>query len=385
MSNAEVSSSQMNELLNKSGLLRIPLHLGRVLSQHEPAIVDAYPSPASKKIDQDGIPFAFRYPGQRPETSFVVIKGSVDACSVSTEDNPSFYINTTSVLESEAVFNLDDILQSLEAAPMAERYPIIAFGSNANPGQLAQKFKDLEGADQNIVPTMVAKIKRVVPVYAARIGINGYIFTDLFPAGDDVESRVHVNFLSRPQLGAMDATEKAYSLCEVPNLELETHDGLGYRMSAYLYVGREDSLGANILVDDQSRPIRLAEISTSGGNLDELFAVMTQTEAQRYIFDVAGHKIADALKLHVTPKDEVDLIKLIINRKDEPRLASFRSYVKENEGGQPLGRMVGRYIQQAMSDTGRTIQASGLRKIIPKEAQDINLEQALTFSELKDK
>jgi len=289
------------------------------------------------------------------------------------------------VMDGEAVFNLDDFLRSTEAAIMAERYPIVAFGSNANPGQLAQKFRDLEGVDQNVVPTMLAKIKRVVPVYAARIGINGYMFTDLFPAGEDVKTTVHVNFLSQPQLEAMDATEKAYSLCEIADVELETQDGQGYTTSAYLYIGREDDQGANILTDSQDRPIRLAEISARGETLEEQFAVMSQTETQRYIFQIAGDKIARKLLLPDVLSNEVDLVKIIINRKNDPRLASFRTHIQENESDQPLGRMVGRYIQNAIYDTGRTAQASGLRKLIPKEAQDIQLQDAKTLADLKSR
>ncbi len=362
----------------------IPLVLGRTLSKQNVTLVKEYPSPGSKKLDESGRPLALQYPGQRPETSFSIVNDQVNACLVSSENGAHFYINNLAEDGDELVYDLNDFLRSKEAMPIEERFPVIAFGSNANPGQLAQKFKKFEGTDRDIVPTMTASLRGVVPVYAARIGINGYVFTDLFPASQAIESQVHINFLSKSQLQAMDETEKAYSLCRIPDVSLQTLEAGGYKTSAYLYVGKEHSQGANILVDAAGRPIRLAEISARGGDLDEQFAVMSQAEVQKYIYEIAAGRIAEGLHLDKPPVDEVDLIKLIINRQQDARLAKLKDHIKLYEPNQPLGRVVGRQIQQAIASTGQTAIASGMRQRIAKDSQDIPLENARNFGELNN-
>jgi hypothetical protein len=376
-------TADIEQVYDHAGLLPVPQDLGRTLSKNTVTLVQQYPSPGNKALNESGIPYAMYYPGQRPETSFSLVGDNVNAIAASAGDEKLFYINAVTETGEELIYNLDDVLTSMEAAPMGKRYPVIAFGSNANPGQLAQKFKDLEGADREVVPTMIATIKGVVPVYSGRIGINGYVFTDLFPAAQDVESRVHINFLSEAQLRAMDATEKAYSLCKIEDVRLQTHEAEGYSTDAYLYVGREDEQGANILIDGEGHPIRLSEITTTGDGLDSKFSSMTQAEAQQYIFEVAGRDIASNLRLYEQPIDEVDLVKLIIDRKDDLRLEALREYIAKSEKPQPLGRVVGQKIQAAIEGNRITTKASGLRKIIPKQSQDVSLEDAQTFGELQ--
>src|SRR5579859_8119299 len=253
----------------------VPVSYGYGLSVVEanPATTD-FPSPGSK-TEVNGTPVALDYPGRRPEGSFslsggqvtlgkflesapiVVVEGEPQDES-QIKEAPAFYVKVKEENGKELVWNIDDLLEKAGALKMEDRIPVITFGSNANPGQLALKMEDpkLEGADKYIVPTLKAHVKRMPPVYVARIGINGYTFTDLVPTNDpNAKTEVYVNFLSRPQLEAVNATEGAYSLCELPDVSVDTADSEGIKMPAYLYVGRADSKTADILTDEQGRPI----------------------------------------------------------------------------------------------------------------------------------
>jgi hypothetical protein len=373
----------------------VPMSLGPLLNSISVRFVEEFPSPASKKLDENGVPFATRYPGERPTFaystfSYEVAPGVFIASpnefthAEDLERTPSFFVNARHSNGREYVFNIDDLLEAVDAEPLGQRYPVVAFGSNANPGQLFQKFNDLHGADKDIVPTLKAKVKGVVPVYVARIGLNGYVFTDLAPTADSsAECEVFVNFLSKLQLEAMDKTEKAYTLCEVPGVKIETSDRPEYETCAYLYVGRDDDMGARLLADGQGRPIRLAELKADGEELDKEFGVMTQDEVQKYIFDIAADAIADALLLDHLPRDELDIIRMIINRSKDRRLSRLRELNEQQSSPQPLGRLITKNkIQKAIEATGKTLPNNNIRSRIPKNRQDIPVEEAKSFHEL---
>jgi len=392
----------------------VPVGIGSHLKDVHIASSEEFPSPGSGKDDENGKPLALQYPGKRPEKSFSVFGGHVSpgeflashpvlsVDEVRAEGTPAFYVkvnneNSTSESSSfefddELVFNIDDLLSSVEAVPMKDRYPVIAFGSNANPGQLIQKFKDLEGADRNIVTTLHASVKGVVPVYVARIGLNGYVFTDLFPTDDpEAECEVFINFLSRAQLEAMDATEKAYSLCEISDVSIKT-SGEDFKTHAYLYVGKvkegeDGAKGAGVLTDEKGRPIRLAELNANGAKIDDEFGAMTQTEVQRYIYKIAGAHIADAFRLKEYPQNETEIARMIINRTKDERLDDFRQQAKTNaryikNGKFLLGRAINEAVQEAIRSTGRTTPERSIRGIIQEEMQDISVDRVKTFTEL---
>jgi hypothetical protein len=404
-----------NKLLESdTGIQPIPIEVGEYLKRSVVARVEDFPSPGSEGDDEKAIPVAMQYPGRRPDSSYSVFESQVTPGELLTRspsfavdniemgETPAFYVKVNSsndkdslksfTFNKDLIFNIDDLLTIFEAVPMRDRYPVIAFGSNANPGQLAQKFKDLEAADKNIVPTLRASVKGMVPVYVSRIGLKGYVFTDLFPTDDaEAECEVYVNFLSPAQLETMDSTEKSYSLCEVPNLCIKSSSGNNLVTNAYLYAGKveeeeNDAKGAGILADENGRPIRLAELSASGERIDEEFAAMTQPQVQEYIYGIAGSQIADYLRLESTPDDEIDIARMIITRKNDNRLSEFRREAKakaEAKGAKfLLGRAINEAIQEAIKTSGRTIPEKSIRVRIPKEMQDLSLDGLKNFSQL---
>jgi hypothetical protein len=408
---SNVRFSKLDALLEDSPG-SVPIYLGAKLRGVEIRNVDEFPSPGAKKDDDQGRPLALRYPGDRPEGSFSLNGQQISPVDISTRlsdegaahNQANFYINVedesapTKVgsyeFSSKLIYNINDVLRSLEALPIERRYPVIAFGSNANPGQLAQKFKELDGADKDIVPTLHASVNGMVPVYVARIGLNGYVFTDLYPTNNEkAECEVFINFLTPAQLEAMDATEGAYSLCEVPNVTIRgTASEETIISDAYLYVGKvkinnEGPKGAGILADNEGRPIRLAELNASGEGIDEEFAAMTQSEVQSYLHEVAGVHVAKFFRLEDAPNTTDDIIRMITNRQKDERLSNFRKWARgeseyKRNGKFLLGRAMNEAIQNAIKDTGRTMPEISIRSRIPEEKQDLSLDKLRTFGEL---
>lgn len=376
----------------------VPIEQGRQLhSTGKAEPTSEFPSPGSKKMD-GSLPVALQYPGKRPESSYSLTDDQVAlgrllesipvTTSVSLEKGLAFYVNVRGQDGRELVWNIDDLLENAGATKLEERIPVITFGSNANPGQLALKMEDLEGRpDKYIVPTLKARVKGMAPVYVARIGINGYTFTDLVPTQDpEAKTEVYINFLTRPQLEAVNATEGAYSLCELPDVLVDTADGEGIKTPAYLYVGRADAKAADILTDEHGRPIRLAELQTEGQGISEQFASMTQSEVQHYIAEIAREKVAAKLGIPVEQIGaDFDLVKLVINRNKDERLANFKAQLSPEDLKRFGGVLTQDVIQRSIKETGRVVSGRNIRDQIAPENLDKTLGDVKTFAELLEK
>ncbi|WP_157253988.1 hypothetical protein [Nonomuraea typhae] len=114
---------------------------------------------------------------------------------------------TSGVLVDDAylpVEEVDTLLVRLGRSSMAERYPIVAVGSNASPGQLLRKF-----GGHAVIPMTLADVDGVVPGVAAYVSRWGYV--PATPVGAPGErSRLFVLWLDERELVALDATEPNY-------------------------------------------------------------------------------------------------------------------------------------------------------------------------------
>lgn len=117
------------------------------------------------------------YPGRRPRFSFLFTTGGL------------YRIN---------VRNLNATLASRGLAPVNERYAILAYGSNACPGQL----KDKALTD---VPVLFGRLTGAQAVYAKRQTQRGYVPATLAEKPGSLWS--WVTFLTAEQLRTMDKSE----------------------------------------------------------------------------------------------------------------------------------------------------------------------------------
>lgn len=327
----------------------VPL-AAKPLSEQKNTHVDEYPAPREQ---------ALTYPGVRPETSFTNGDGA-EVWPVAVHEDPEsgeirFYINTES-----GVWDLNDALKLAGASLMEDRIPVVTFGSNANPGQLLNKFRELQDeTDRQIVPTTKAMLHDVAPVYVPKVGIWNYSFADLYPE-KGAETEVFVNWLSPAQLEKMHKTEKAYIFSQYSTIEL---GGTDLKLPAYLYAGN-----ASAYLGEDGRPVRLSTVNTTGSKLRAL----SQREIQEELLkDTKDHLI-----------DRFEHIKTVINEGDFSvgALHEVIQTMPEIIGldGTPLKKnMIGNAMAEYLASIERT--APTLLSAIPVENQNI---KPLTLGEL---
>ncbi|MCI0352392.1 MAG: hypothetical protein L0Z53_23490 [Acidobacteriales bacterium] len=160
----------------------------------------------ARRIPIDKFPFTpLTYPGKRPNFSFLFTPKGIYTLKV-----PS----------------LDRALAMLTLAPTAERYAVLAYGSNACPGQLLEKgFSD--------VPVIYGRLHGAEAVYAGRTNSRGYVPATI--ARKKGSGCSWITLLTKPQLKQMDISEGrrggSYALAELYNVRFL----VGRRTFAPLY------------------------------------------------------------------------------------------------------------------------------------------------------
>src|SRR5215467_7339852 len=131
------------------------------------------------------------YPGRRPRFSFLLTRAGIYRLKV---------------------HELDRMLGYFHLAPSAERYAVLAYGSNACPGQLLDK-------GLSDVPVIFGRLGGAQAVYARRTTKKGYVPATL---AKKCQSRYSwVTLLTREQLRIMDRSEgrpNVYALASVPDV-----------------------------------------------------------------------------------------------------------------------------------------------------------------------
>ena len=123
---------------------------------------------------------------------------------------------------------LTEALRSLGCAPGtyalgADRTPVLGYGSNASPQQLARKFYDFEGA-RGVLLNMRCSLRDFDSVYSALMSGYGSIPADL-QHSPGTTLHCFVTWLDAKQLERMDETEGGYHLAELEGVHLELEDG----------------------------------------------------------------------------------------------------------------------------------------------------------------
>ena len=114
---------------------------------------------------------------------------------------------------SNEVWDLDDALLFAGAAPMVDRRPVIAFGSNAAPAQLRDKFQLLT-PDERVVPVLRASVQGFVLGHSPHVSDPGYLPFVLVGNGAAALD-VSVLWLDPRQLGVLNRTEPNYELVQM--------------------------------------------------------------------------------------------------------------------------------------------------------------------------
>jgi len=109
---------------------------------------------------------------------------------------------------------LDATLRIASVAGVDERYPVLAYGSNAAPAQLLDKFGWLDPRDR-VVPVTVGRVEGFVLAHSAHISNPGYLPFVLVHGGAGEAIDVRVLWLDDTQLAALNETEPNYTLLPV--------------------------------------------------------------------------------------------------------------------------------------------------------------------------
>lgn len=99
-------------------------------------------------------------------------------------------------------------LEAVDAAPMSQRHPVLAVGSNAAPSQLRAKFAASAVCD--VVPITRVKVRGLMVGHSAHISAAGYI--PYAPLAGSARSPQHlsITWLDPEQLELINATEPNY-------------------------------------------------------------------------------------------------------------------------------------------------------------------------------
>jgi hypothetical protein len=123
------------------------------------------------------------YPGHRPEFSYILCDEHVRRV-----EHDQF----------------DAVLHDLGTETLEERHPVIAYGSNACPAQLAHKYRST--GRTHVIPMSRARIDGVAIGYSDHLTMYGAVPAKAF-AVPGVQTEVFVSWLDPEQLSRLDRSE----------------------------------------------------------------------------------------------------------------------------------------------------------------------------------
>jgi hypothetical protein len=130
------------------------------------------------------------YPGRRPPWSYVYADREIARLRPRGEE-----------LRLDDGTALEEFLRERGAAPLAERTPVLAVGSNGCPGRLAEKF-----GDGHVIPVLVGTVVGTAVVYGRRFAKYGALAATWHPTPCSWAT-VSLNWLDPVQVELMDASE----------------------------------------------------------------------------------------------------------------------------------------------------------------------------------
>jgi hypothetical protein len=312
------------------------------------------------------------YPGGRPGHGFTLVDGLVlPARAAQGQSGPAFGVKTP-----EGIMHLDDLLEARNVALMADRIPVVSFGSNGSPSQLAYKYAPQQNkqgyitnpGDHVIVPTLTGTMCDVAAAYSSRLGVYGYVFAEMIEA-PGATTHVSVNFLSPDQHKQMMDTEQNYEFCDLGQVCL---DGLEKPITAYGFAGKNE-----IMLDAEGRPILLESIHTTGYDAPS----MTEEQVLDMLAADCGGRF-DALypNAPVFASSAAHIAALISYRVEFLRRTSKNKTIYKNPSpaGEPEQLLVSEAFRSILKLDGR-VSKDKLLDLLPPERRNV---VPATFGEL---
>jgi hypothetical protein len=225
-------------------------------------------------VPAPGTPDPREYPYELPSSSSLVLAhGEAAIAELDRTDIGSWKVLAE---EGEAPVQVSALGERYAAARKARRWPVIAYGSNANPDALRRKLS--KGAPPLFVPLLAATLPGFDTVYSAHVSTYGAIPATLY-ASPGASLSTYVLLLDEEQLELMDATEPNYrrNLLRVRDrLQLEDGPSLA---EAYAYMSRWGALSVD------GSPVGLQAVEVAGGEVERR---MSEPEALEHVRRLLG-------------------------------------------------------------------------------------------------
>ena len=217
--------------------------------------------------DAELVALATEYPYPTPDGSYIFVRGQAFELVDWTEDPLRDGRARTSGGETNSVGKLLATLGISRTSPLNERTPVLAYGSNAAPLQLARKFRHIS---QAVIPVLRADVDDIDVVYSAHISRYGAIPATL-TASSGTTLHTFVTWLSDAELAVMHASELGqpkpvpvpgnpvpgnYVFGELQGVAISSDVVLDDR-PVYAYLSRFGALGL------RERPLALAAVTAT--------------------------------------------------------------------------------------------------------------------------
>lgn len=192
------------------------------------------------------IEFSEEYPGASLRYSYVFDAGTDDPLESLglVKPRPGKRLGNSWVCDprtGKRFETLDRHLRSHGAQAMADRVPVLAYGSNANPGQLLRKFGSIDTSRHLVVG--LAALTGIEAVYTAMKGYYGSIPATVSLYGNE-RHLFAVTWLDGQQLSVMTETEPGYDFrwLSGDTHKISIHESKEPLAQVYAFVSKTGSL-----------------------------------------------------------------------------------------------------------------------------------------------
>lgn len=184
------------------------------------------------------------YPGPRPNRSFLYYKGQAHSIEVSEQNyygESNVYISEVDHILGSVAFpsstkqTIDEFLKKQNLVPMAQRVPVVGYGSNVCLAQLKYKFS-LTPHINDIMICLRGEMIDSDIVYGSFLAPYGALPAVIAPV-QQAKTEVWITFIDKEQLDLMNSTEGGYELRvhDAGKIKLEHLGEITHPVYAYYY------------------------------------------------------------------------------------------------------------------------------------------------------
>ena len=210
------------------------------------------------------------YPGDCPAGSYLLLDDQVHPIGF---ERPGPLASAHTLIDDRRV-RVDDLLRARGLAPLADRFPSLAYGANRNPGTLAIKMEHYgyQGPDDGLVVPVLRGATTARDVVGCGLSGQGYLYADLLVAEDPRdEARVEAWFplLDDDQLRVMhDGEHVGEGLYTVARYS-SWLDDVGGPVDALGYAGND----AVFVSPELDAPLAYSSVHVDGRSLPSMDAL----------------------------------------------------------------------------------------------------------------